>query len=126
LDIDVNTDFAGLWNFEEVQDDGRVRSRTKFLVTLRNSPVCWTSQRQTQIATSFMEAEYIALSQSVKQLIPLRHLYGEIIKHMNLPVDNVSKISTVFEDILAALILGNSTDPPHLSPWSKYIAGKYH
>jgi hypothetical protein len=73
-----------------------------------------------------MEAESIAQSQSMKQLTPLWHIYGEIITHMSLPVNNVSKISSVFEDNQAALILANFTNPPCLTPRSKSIAVKYH
>jgi hypothetical protein len=73
-----------------------------------------------------MESEYIALSQSMKQLIPLKHVYREIIQHMNLPIDKASTISTVFEDNNAALILARSMSPPRLTLRSKSIAVKYH
>jgi transposase InsO family protein len=126
LDTYVDADFAGLWNYEDLQDEDCVRSRSGFLITLGDSPVYWTSKLQTEVATSTMESEYIALSQSMKQLIPLKHVYREIIQHMNLPIDAVSTISTVFEDNNAALILARSTNPPRLTPRSKSIAVKYH
>jgi hypothetical protein len=126
LDNYVDANFAGLWTFEDIQDDDCARSRTGYLITLGDSPVCWSSKLQTEIATSTMEAEYIALSQSMKQLIHLRHIYSKLITHMHLPVENMSTISTVFEDNQAATILATSTNPPRLTPRSKSIAIKYH
>jgi hypothetical protein len=62
----------------------------------------------------------------MKQLIPLRHIYSEIIHHLHLPIDNASKFSTVFEDNQAAISLASSTNPPQLTPRSKSITIKYH
>ena len=45
---------------------------------------------------------------------------------LKLEVSKQSKISTVFEDNQAALILARANDPPRLTPRSKSIALKYH
>ena len=39
----------------------------------------WASKMQTQIALSTMEAKYIALSQSMRDLIPIREILKEIV-----------------------------------------------
>jgi hypothetical protein len=41
-------------------------------------PILWVSKMQTQIALSTMEAEYIALYQSMRDLIPIREILKEI------------------------------------------------
>jgi hypothetical protein len=38
----------------------------------------WASKMQTQVALSNMEAEYVALSQSMRDLIPIREVMKEI------------------------------------------------
>jgi hypothetical protein len=38
----------------------------------------WVSKMQTQTTLSTMEAEYIALSQSMRDLIPIREILKEI------------------------------------------------
>ena len=126
LDMYVDADFAGLWNYEDIQDPDCVRSRSGFVIMLGDSPVSWGSKLQTEISTSTMEAEYIALSNSMKKLLPLRVTYANLMDTLNLKVDKCSRISTVFEDNQAALILANANNPPRLTPRSKSIAVKYH
>ena len=73
---------------------------------------------------STTEAEYIALSQSLRDLIPMRRLLQEATKGLNLTVRPTAKLySTVFEDNNGALSIANS---PRMSPRTKHIAIKYH
>ena len=126
LDMYVDADFAGLWSYEDLQDSDCVRSRSGHVIFLGDSPVVWKSKLQTEIASSTMEAEYIALAQGMKQLIPLRVTYKAFLDNFKIEVDGLSTISTVFEDNQAARILATHTDPPRLTPRSKSIAVKYH
>jgi hypothetical protein len=69
------------------------------------------------------ESEYISLSQSLCNLIPLRHLIQELSKFFNYNPAQVTTHSTVFEnnkgciDLIAA---------PTMKPQSCHIAIKYH
>ena len=73
-----------------------------------------------------MESEYVALSDSLRRLIPMRNLLLEIAKAMNMLPKGVSTIhSTIWEDNHACLKLA-SADPPRMTPRSKAIALKYH
>ena len=47
---------------------------------LCNCPLYWCSKLQTEIALSTTEAEYIALSQALREVIPLTTLLREIDK----------------------------------------------
>ena len=78
VDCFVDADFAGLWNVESDQDPLCVKSRTGYLIMFMGCPLTWVSKLQTQIALSTMEAEYIALSQSMRELIAIREVLREI------------------------------------------------
>ena len=124
IDCYVDADFAGLWRQESDQDPLCVKSRTGYLITIGGCPLTWTSKLQTEIALSTMEAEYIALSQSMRELLPLRALVKEMAKAMAFnQTFAIRTHSTVFEDNNGALILASS---PRMTPRSKHIAVKYH
>lgn len=68
--------------------------------------------------------EYIALSRSLRELVPLRRLLEDIGKSLNVEFCNHSMIhSQVFEDNNGALIL---SETPMMTPRTKNIAVKYH
>jgi hypothetical protein len=124
LDCYVDADFAGLWKHEDDQDPVCVKSRTGYVFTLGGCPLTWCSKLQTEVALSTLEAEYIALSQAMRELIPLRELLQEI--GTNLELDFAHPVimhSTVFEDNNGALGLASS---PRLTPRTKHISTKYH
>ena len=54
------------------------RSHTGMLVQLANGPISWVSHKQKTVALSSTEAEYMALSDSCRQLIWLKSLFAEI------------------------------------------------
>jgi len=78
IDCYVDADFAGLWNSEDEQDPHCVKSRTGYVINIGGSPIVWSSKLKTLIASSTMEAEYIAMSTVCQELIPLRDLIKEI------------------------------------------------
>jgi len=124
LDCYVDADFAGLWNHEDDQDPVCVKSRTGYVMTLGGCPLHFVSKLQTEIALSTLEAEYIALSQSMRDLLPMRDLLQEIGTKLNLDFANPAIMhSTVFEDNNGALGLATS---PRITPRTKHIAVKYH
>ena len=72
-----------------------------------------------------MEAEYIALSMGMRELVGSRKLMKEITIKCNLKRIETSKVSRVYEDNEAALKHA-VTSLPKLSPRTKHIAVKYH
>jgi hypothetical protein len=54
------------------------KSTTGHVIKFCDVPILWVSKMQIQIALSTMEAEYIALSQSTRDLIPIREILNEI------------------------------------------------
>jgi hypothetical protein len=71
VDCYVDSDFAGLYKAEHDRDPVSAKSRTGYVIKFCNVPILWVSKMQTQIALSTMEAEYIALFQSMCDLIPI-------------------------------------------------------
>ena len=137
VDCYVDADFAGLWSIEDEQDPVSVKSRTGFLLMFMNCPLLWVSKLQTQIALSTMEAEYIALSASMRELIGTREIIKEIqtfvlngkLKppkcrtHSKAFVLDSIPQSKVYEDNEACLKFASM---PKMSPRTKHIAIPYH
>ncbi|MGH7974287.1 MAG: reverse transcriptase domain-containing protein [bacterium] len=123
LDCYVDADFAGLWHAEDDQDPTCVRSRTGYVITFGGCPLLWVSRLQTEIALSTTEAEYIALSQSMRDLLSLKRVVTEIVESFGKDLRQTATHSTVFEDNNGALSLAHT---PAMTPRSKHIAVKYH
>jgi hypothetical protein len=126
VDCYPDADFAGLYNQEDAQDPHCVRSRTGYVICVANCPVIWKSKLQTEIALSTMEAEYVALSTSCKDLFPLLDLIRELASACGLPVKKNTNLHVkVHEDNVGALTLGR-LEPRRMTPRSKHYAIKYH
>jgi hypothetical protein len=54
------------------------RSMTGWVFMWNNSPIVWSSPRQATVATSTVEAEYIAVSEAAREAMWLRGLLGEL------------------------------------------------
>ena len=124
LDCYVDASFAGLWNYEDDQDDVCVRSRTGYVMTLGGCPVHWASKLQQEVSLSTCESEYIALAQALRELIPMCRMLDTFKKAFSLPEgDNVNVKSKIFEDNNGAISMAST---PQMSPRTKHIATKYH
>jgi hypothetical protein len=124
LDGYVDSDFAGLSRFESDQDPVCVKSRTGYVITLGGCPVIWVSKLQTEIALSTLEAEYIALSSLMRDLVPMRRLLFEIGEKLKLDFVKLAMIhSTIFEENYGALGLAKAQN---LTLRTKHISVKYH
>jgi hypothetical protein len=79
---------------------------------------------QTEIALSTTEAEYIALSQAMREVLPIIWLLEEA-KHHGVPVLNAKpKVHCkVFEDNAGAIEIANV---PKMRPRTKHLNIKYH
>ena len=129
-DLNINcfadADFAGLWGIENSQDPISVKSRSGWVIMVGGCPVIWASKMQTETALSTMQAEYIALSSAMRDLLPFKDLMIEITSNIGLSVEDVSQIrTTVWEDNNGALILAN-LEPGRTTSRSKHFAIKYH
>ena len=69
---------AGEWNRSDAKyNPDTTQSGTGYVLTYAGCPLLWASKLQTEIALSSIKAEYIALSQALREVIPLRALMKE-------------------------------------------------
>ena len=126
VDCYPDADFAGLYGHEDAQDPHCARSRTGYVILAFGCPVLWRSKLQTEIALSTMEAEYVAISTSCRDLFPVVDMIKELSRTVGLSDDFVSKIHVkIHEDNVGALTLGK-LEPRRMTPRSKHYAIKYH
>lgn len=104
----VDSDWAG--------DPSGGRSTTGYVIYLYNNPIFWKSKKQSCIAKSSTEAEYIALSESVTEIIFIKNLANELFVNVPLPIK-------MFEDNSGAVIIANYGN---LTRKSRHISIQYH
>ena len=90
VDCYADADFAGLWGHEDPQDPICARSITGFVVTFSHCPLLWVSKLQTEIALSTLHSDYVALSNSVRALLPLKSLIKEVNENLVIDCENRS------------------------------------
>ena len=78
LEVFVDADFAGGWDPEDAENADNVYSCTGYVVCYAGCPMFWQSKLQTEIALSTAEAEYIALSQALRETLPMSNLMREM------------------------------------------------
>ena len=83
----------------------------------------WVSELQTEVTLSTTEAEYIALSHSMRELIAFRNLTLELQTRSDLLPFNTTISCKIFKDNNGALELATK---PKFRPRIKHIATKYH
>jgi hypothetical protein len=123
LDCFVDADFAGICSSSRSEDPSSVNSRSGYVITFASCPVLWCSKIQTEIALSKTEAEYMALSQSARELICMCDLLQELTTATKLIVGSIIAHSTIFEDNKGFSELANA---PKVRPQTHHIALKYH
>jgi hypothetical protein len=97
-------------------DIDRRRSTTGYIFSLSKGPISWKSQRQTTVALSSTEAEYMALTAATKEAIWMKKLV-EYITGATYPAVEIK------EDNQSTIKLVNN---PVLHSRTKHIDIKYH
>ena len=69
---------TGFINSDYVGDMDKRQSKTDYLITLARAPVSWKSILQSTIALSTIEAEYMTLTEVIKEIIWLGGLLDEL------------------------------------------------
>ena len=136
LNAYVDSDFARQWSHATSQLRDSTVSRTGYVIIYCSCPIHGVSKLQSEIALSTTEAEYIALSMCLHDLLPMHTRLSELTRHYDfrIPSDAVltqqSQIdtrmhkSTVHEDNTGCLELVNCPDQYH--PCTKHISIKWH
>ena len=82
-----------------------------------------SSKLQTEIALSTTEAQYIAISSAMRDIIPFMFLIREISLVLPVQLPTLEVSCQVFEDNTSCIKVAKSTK---FTPRTKYIAIKYH
>ena len=125
LETYVDADFSGNWNSSTAMHDvSTSKSRSGYVILLAGCPIIWASKLQSQIALSTTEAEYIALSMSLRDTIPVMNLLKELKARNFCIVSTTTNVHcTAFEDNNGALEIANV---PKMRPRTKHINLVYH
>ena len=125
FEVYADADFAGNWSKSTAQEDpSTAKSRSGYVITYGDCPILWASKLQTCISLSTTEAEYVALSQCLRDTIPLMNLLQELKDrefHDDIIKPNVH--CKAFEDNTGALELSKV---PKMRPRTKHINNVYH
>jgi hypothetical protein len=98
LECYVDANFAGGWSQAVADNAENVLSHTGYVLMYANCPILWVSHLQMEIALSTAGAEYIALSQSLRDVIPLLTLLKEINKVFPVHVKTPTFVCKVHDD----------------------------
>lgn len=104
-------------------DPNSVRSRSRYVITYGECPILWSSKLQSKITLFTTKAEYISLSQSHRDLIPLRAILQNLCTLFKLSIAQVIVQSTVFGDNKGCIVL---IATPTMRPCSCHIEIKHH
>ena len=74
------------------------------MVVFTNFTLLWVSKIQKDIALSTLHSEYVALSHSVRALLPLKIIIKEVIDNLGIDSDNLKFVSS-------STIYGTITEP---------------
>ena len=124
LDLYVDADFCGLFTHEDHSLSDSARSRTGYVILLSGFPLIWKSQLQNAIACSTLEAEYTALSYSLKAMLPIKRLLLEAVERLDLPPSvRTSVRARAFEDNQGAYYLATNN---RITNRTRYFLNKWH
>jgi hypothetical protein len=120
-----DADFASNWNRSNAAyDPSTAKSRSGWIIFYAGCPIIWASKLQSHVALSTTEAEYISLSMSLREVLPIMFLLDEM-RNKGLQVICTAPhvYCKVFKDKSGALELARL---PKLRPRTKHINVCYH
>ena len=92
------------------------KSTSGYLFKISGGAVSWRSKKQSSVALSTAEAEYIALASTAQEAVWLRQLTTEL-------GNGSAEVTTIFEDNQAAISMSKN---PQFHGRAKHISIKYH
>ena len=123
LECYVDADFAGGWQEANADNKDNVMLRNGMVIMYANCPIFWRSSLQTEIALITAEAEYIALSSALRQVLPLMTMMEEINEVFPFLISKPNFVCKVHEDNQSCIKMATGTK---FSPRKNHIALKYH
>ena len=124
LECYVDADWAGSWTYHSSHDPLSTHSRTGFVIYYAGCPILWKSKPQSITALSTTEAEYIALSSALREVIGIIHLLEDLNKE-GLPIHCATPIvrCRTFEDNMSCLKMATNHKT---RPRTKHLSIRLH
>ena len=126
FDCWVDADFVGNWDrvYADV-DPGTAKSRAGYIITYGACPIVWASKLMQEVALSTAEAEYAAISMSLRDVIFLMQVLDETKAELGWQTSkDVPKVHCkLFEDNSGALEMARL---PKMRPRTKHLCVKMH
>jgi len=124
VDCFVDASFAPCWDVGDPSDSDAGRSRSGWIIKLDDCPIAFASRKQGEAALSTVEAEYLALSMAMRELIWIRRIVLEVASGFNVSYNKTSVVhSTVWEDNQGCIAVSKR---PDLTARTRHIVTKYH
>ena len=114
---DSSIDCTGFSDADWAGDVDDHKSTSGYLFKIGGGPVCW-SRKQSCVALSTAEAEYMALTLAAQEAIWLNHLLTELQSQMK-----PTKPAILYEDNQSAICM---TKNPQFHGQCKHVDFKYH
>jgi hypothetical protein len=126
LDVYVDSDFMGKFGKEHPDNPDNVQSRAGHVILLNGCPIIWSSKLLQSICLSTMMVEYYALSEAMREALPLQTLVKTAGAGLGIDPGSLTQFKTVaWEDNSGALSLAN-LEPGQHTPRSRYYSVKVH
>ena len=125
LEIFVDSDWAGNWDITNAhKDPDTAKSRYGFIIMFAGVPIFHASRLMQMITLSSTEAEYVGLSESLREAIPLINLVKELKQRgFSMPKSQTKVLCKLFEDNSGAIEIAKEEK---YRPQTKHINVKYH
>ena len=99
VDCYVDASFAPCWDTDDPMDPDAARSCSRWIIKVDNCPIAFASCKQGEAALSTVEAECLALSMAMHELIWLCRIVQEVASGLQVNYNQKSVVhSTVWED----------------------------
>jgi hypothetical protein len=125
MDVWVDADFCGNWDPKHADvDPATAKSRTGYVIMYGGSPVVLSSKLQREVALSSTEAEYNAISESLRPAINMMELMNDARRiGWKVATEQPKVHCKVFEDNSGALEMARL---PKMRPRTKHICTRMH
>jgi hypothetical protein len=124
LECYVDADWAGSWQHRSSHDPLSARSRTGYVILYAGCPIIWASKMQTLVALSTTEAEYIALSSALREVIAVINLMNELKNRgFHLSTATPTVICKTFEDNQSCIEIATNH---RTRPRTKHLSVRLH
>ena len=119
----VDADYCGNWDPLHSDDSNSAKSRTGYVIMYHGCPLLWASRLQTVFPLSTTEAEYVALSTALRDVISVMELLKEMKGQGYDVLDTPTLKCKLFEDNSGAL---EQAKTAKYRPRTRHINAAWH